>query len=121
MTRERKLAIKMWEEVKKQLPEWYEENQGDIVADLKYFKATFCFQNNLRWKYNCWFCQYIRLEQNKSTEWNKHLECTKCPLRSCNHRNPLTAWARLVDEDNSLEIRIAACDEIIAALKGGVK
>ena len=108
MTRERKLAIQMWEEVKKRLPEWYAESQGYVVADLKCFKTDFCDKNNLYWKYDCWFCQYFRVE------------CDKCPLQSCNHENPLTAWYRIVDEVTSLETKIAACDEIIMALKGGM-
>ena len=101
MTRERKLAIQMWEEVKRQLPGWNYE----IAVMLKTLKDNFCFHNGLSWKWDCWFCQYVH-------------NCEKCPLQSCDHRNPLTAWGRIVDEESSLESRIAACDEIIAALKG---
>lgn len=106
MTRERKLAIQMWEGVKKQLPEWYKEHPCDIVDFLRYFKANFCDQNGLAWLHNCWLCQYI------------YDKCDKCPLRSCDYEDPLTAWARIVDEQTTLEVKLQAVDEIIAALKG---
>lgn len=109
MTKERKLAIKMWEGVKKRLPEWYEEDRGDIVDDLKDFKSDFCLTNDLHWNWYCWFCQYTRTE------------CDKCPLKSCDYKEPTTAWARIVNEDTSLETKLQAVDEIIAALKGGHK
>lgn len=106
MTRERKLAIKMWEEVKEHLPQWYEESQWLITFDLKDFKADFCFTNKLHWEFDCWFCQYI------------YPECDKCPLKSCNFAEPTTAWARIVGENTSLKTKLQAVDEIIAALKG---
>lgn len=106
MTRERKLAIKMWEEVKKHLPQWYKENQRLIAPDLQDFKADFCVVNDLHWVLNCWFCQYI------------FLGCDKCPLKSCNFNEPTNAWARIVNENTSLETKLQACDEIIVALKG---
>ena len=102
MTRERKLAIEMWEEVKKQLPGW----KCDVVFALKTLKANFCRQNGLDWRYDCWFCQYVRDD------------CHKCPLHSCDCHNFATAWARIVDEGTSLRTKLAACDDIIAALKG---
>lgn len=101
MTKERKLAIQMWEEVKKQLPGWH----YGIVAALKTLKANFCRQNGLDWKYDCWFCQYFRYN------------CFKCPLKSCYYTGP-TAWARITNENTSLETKLQAVDEIIAALKG---
>lgn len=106
MTYERKLAIQMWEGVKERLPQWYEENQWNIVTDLKNFKADFCFENDLHWRFDCWFCHYIRFD------------CDKCPLRSCEYTEPTTAWARIVNEQTTLEDKLKACDEIIIALKG---
>ena len=108
MTKERKLAIKMWEGVKRLLPEWYEEDPEDIVSYLKYYKSKFCLVNRIHWAYNCWFCQYTRDN------------CAKCPLKSCDCHDPNTAWARIVSEDTSLETKLQAVDEIIAAL-GGVR
>lgn len=102
MTRERKLAIQMWEEVKKQLPGWGYEP----VVELKTLKDNFCLQNGLTWKWDCWFCQYFRGN------------CGKCPLQSCDHKNPLTAWYRIISNNTSLETKLQAVDEIIAALKG---
>lgn len=105
MTKERRLAIKMWEGVRERLPEWYEDDR--IIVDcLKDFKLDFCFENNLHWQFECWFCQYTRFK------------CNKCPLRSCDYKEPTTAWARIVNENISLETKLQAVDEIIATLKG---
>ena len=106
MTKERKLAIKMWEEVKERIPLWYETYNKDIVCVLKRFKGDFCFRNKLSWDNNCWFCQYICSE------------CDRCPLKSCEYNDPTTAWARIVNAETSLETKLAACDDIIKALGG---
>ena len=108
MTKERRLAIRMWEEVKEQLHEWYKEHPYDIVHFLCYFKSDFCRQNELTWLNDCWFCQYI-------------CACDKCPLRSCDYHNFATAWVRIVGGWTSLETKLQACDEIITALKGGIR
>jgi len=105
MTKERKLAIQMWEEIKNQLPYW--NDAPTLIANkVKRFKGNFCTGHHLYWDNCCWLCEYFK--EN----------CAKCPLRSCNYKDPATAWARLVLDGQTLEIRIAACDEIIAALKG---
>lgn len=103
MTRERKIAIQMWEEVKEQLPQW---SGLHIASCLRYFKHQFCNRHDVNWTCDCWFCQYM------------HEECECCPLRSCDSIDPTTAWMRIVDEHNTLATRLDACDEIIAALKG---
>jgi hypothetical protein len=94
------------EDVLAEFPEWYKEHSWDIVDALRDFKVDFCWAHDLHWGYECWFCQYVRSE------------CGRCPLQSCDHKNPLTAWARIVDEDTSLETKLQAVDNIIAALKG---
>lgn len=106
MTRERKLAIQMWEDIKRLLPEWVKLDPDDIVTFLRNYKERFCEQNGLRWLYNCWLCQYFRDD------------CAKCPLHSCDCHNLATAWARIVDENTSLKTKLQAVDDIIAALKG---
>lgn len=109
MTRERRLAIQMWEEVKERLPEWYLYDKYSLALVLQTYKRQFCADHGLNWAYNCWFCQYIRPG------------CKRCPLQSCvyNRYDPITAWARIVDINSILITRLEACDEIIAALKGG--
>lgn len=108
MTRERKLAIQMWEEVKRQLPGWCKEYPWAVADFLHHSKIDFCEQNGLLWQFDCWFCQYIN-------------NCDKCPLRSCDFNNHLTIWHRIVSEDTSLKTKLQAVDEIIAVLKGGIK
>ena len=107
MTKERKLAIKMWLEVKERIPGWCEQYNGDIVCVLKWFKSDFCFRNKLRWDNNCWFCQYTCSE------------CNRCPLKSCEYTDASTAWSRLANEWVTVEGKLQAVDEIIAALRGG--
>ena len=106
MTRERKLAIQMWEEIKEQIPEWPVDK---IAVFLRGSKIKFQCENGVEWSIGCWFCQYTRED------------CSRCPLKSCDYKDPTTAWARIVDECSSLETRLEACDEIIAALKGESK
>ena len=62
MTKERRLAILMWEEVARQL-----ESSPDKYVDAIKIKRDFCSKHGLKWKCDCWFCEYIK-------------ECSKCPL-----------------------------------------
>lgn len=98
MTKERKLAIQMWQEIKNKLA------SNPYLSDMGIYqlKLKFCVRHKLHWSAQCWFCQYVPT-------------CDKCPLRTCSHvslyRIICTSWI-------SEEIRLRACDLIIAALKG---
>jgi len=93
LTKERKLAIQMWEQIKNKLA----RDPAVVIAVLK---DKFCREHKLHWFADCWFCQYT-------------LHCDRCPLRGC------AAYSTACDKYISLEVRLAACDEIINALKGG--
>jgi hypothetical protein len=101
MTRERRLAIQMWEEIK----EFIQESPELPVSD---FKDTFCFEHGLSWGCSCWFCQYIKY-------------CCDCPIQGCILSGGIPEGSNLYTlavRGETLEERIEACDKIILALKG---
>ncbi len=53
MTRERRLAVKMWSEIAEKI-----RSLGYV--NIKQEKLLFCVNNNLTWSYQCWFCQYMK-------------------------------------------------------------
>ena len=95
MTKERKLAIQMWQGIKNEIA------KNPYLSDIGIYrlKQKFCIQHKLQWNCHCWFCQYIP-------------NCRQCPLRNCFvYHIVCTSW-------NNKEMRLEACDIIIAALEG---
>lgn len=106
MTKERKLAIQMWEDILNML-----ENYEFVSShDIAYYKYSFTVGHNLNWLSNCWFCQYIR------TDSDSYHRCKKCPLGSC--CSPKSQYSIVTNEKHGREKRINACKKIISALKG---
>lgn len=78
MTKERKLAIQMWEEIAQQHP--------DSVYE---YKDSFCKEHDLDWQNDCWLCQYVRQDYRADlpsregflTGYNR---CQKCPIYKYN-------------------------------------
>ena len=63
MTKERRFAIQMWEEI-------VDKCKSGEHFNVSRFKEDFCKEHNLNWALNCYFCQYF--------------ECfTTCPLNNC--------------------------------------
>ena len=62
MTKERKLAIQMWEEI---VDKCRARDDFSVIQ----FKDKFCKENNLNWVNSCYYCQYY--------------PCSKCPLYNC--------------------------------------
>ena len=62
MTKERRLAIQMWQEIVNKC------RSGDNFSVIQ-FKDEFCKEHNLVWVNSCYFCQYY--------------PCSKCPLYNC--------------------------------------
>lgn len=108
MTKERKLAIQMWTEIKALLPLWYNTDRFNIGNKVCTFKYNFCSNKKVNWLYNCWLCQYSRLPRNDYS-------CARCPLKSCGGDGP---WQIIMRYRYSLKAKLAACDAIITALKG---
>ena len=99
MTKERRLAILMWQEIK-----------DNLVVDSSFrvvlFKITFCETHSLHWRCSCWLCQYIR-------------RCEKCPLNDCDALD--STYMQVGNVHLPVEVRVEACDKIINALKGELK
>lgn len=62
MTRERKLAIKMWEEIANVLEIKYSINMADYVA-------RFCEEEGVDWGGDWYMCHYMT-------------SCSKCPIKA---------------------------------------
>ena len=92
MTKERKLAIQMWQEIVNKC-----KARDDF--NLVEFKKEFCKEHNLHWINNCYFCQYCR-------------PCSlKCPLVDCK-----SIYVEVLDKNDATSAEI-----ILNALHGGVK
>ena len=88
MTKERRLAIQMWEEIVKKC-------QSGEDFNVARFKNDFCKEHSLSWANRCYFCQYCRC-------------CSNCPLVSC-----ILIYPKIcIEHDVSLAI------EVLNALKG---
>ena len=101
MTKERKLAIQMWKNIRRYIKRG-RLRRRDSLRDYKY---NFCEKKKLHWEHDCWFCNYIE-------------RCSRCPLKRCiaGSTYAIAAW----DIENIVQ-RVKACDKIIAALKGEYK
>lgn len=78
MTRERRLAIQMWEEI---ATEW----EKGSIASLGTLQARFCRMNDLNWNCDCWFCQYVRKDFRSGLPSRHHIDsrtngCQECPI-----------------------------------------
>ena len=92
MTRERKLAIQMWQEIVEKC-----KVSADGDFNLVEFKKDFCKERNLHWINNCYFCQYCR-------------PCSlKCPLVDCK-----SIYVEVLDKNDATSAEI-----ILNALRGG--
>ena len=99
MTKERRLAIEMWKDIRGMI------SASDRLSRevIKKYKSEFCIQHNLSWANDCWFCEYTP-------------GCSKCPLRGCAD----SYYDRALDETRDKKVRVEACNFIIKALGGKV-
>ena len=84
MTRERRLAIKMWEQIVRALENGKHSPYyaRPIVVEIK---EDFCKKHHLMWKSNCWFCQYVRKDWRPNIPSRINIPddvngCQCCPL-----------------------------------------
>ena len=92
MTRERKLAIQMWQEIVDKC------KAGDNFSVVM-FKMEFCKKHKLNWLNGCYFCNYFDT-------------CSKCPL---------DAKCEQVYRKVFVNHDVASAEKILNALRGGVK
>jgi len=107
MTKERKLSIEMWMNIRERV----RTSRITCFSDLVAYKTLFCIKNNIHWTNNCWFCEYIA---------PRHCGCSHCPASArwprhgCGRSSPY----HLVIYGRTLSQRIRACNKIIKALGG---
>lgn len=122
MTRERRLAIRMWEEIKKAVIDAKRPSDIDpvFISELKY---KFCIIHHLNWLHGCWFCKYVRYRDDKHGEG-----CQRCPL-SDGHKEAILGYHsgcwynafNKVCNARQRKTKLKACDEIIRILNGRLK
>ena len=122
MTRERRLAIQMWETIRAHIRD--AKRPSDINLDfIVRFKYGFCADHELSWMYGCWFCKYMRYHDKIHGEG-----CQRCPL-SDGHKGAIigyesgcceNAYNRVLNA-RQRKTKLKACDEIIRILNGRLK
>lgn len=110
MTKERRIAIEMWEYIRDHYDD-YLLLEKDGEESLDSLKVQFLKYKGIKWICNCWFCHYIA----KRMKMGFHPEIcrAKCPLKSCN-TGPFSVFYGTPEEEEYVE----ACNEIIEALAG---
>lgn len=78
MTKERSLAIQMWEEILEHQP-----------CTVFIYKDRFCSEHRLSWTYGCWFCEYVRQDFRLNLLSRLDIPedfngCQKCPIYKYN-------------------------------------
>lgn len=122
MTKERRLAIRMWEEIRARIRDTTRLKDIDLwrVSD---WKRQFCIDHELHWMHNCWLCQYVRYHDVLHGEG-----CQRCPL-SDGHEEAIigiesgcyeNAYHRVIHA-RTRKAKLKACDEIIRILNGRLK
>ena len=92
MTKQRRLAIQMWQEI-------VDKCRSGEYFNLFEYKTDFCKKHDLVWQANCYFCNYFD-------------PCSKCPLDDkCGQVYSKVA----VNHD------VASAEIILNALRGGIK
>lgn len=125
MTRERKIAIEMWEYIRDQLAlDLLSTRDIRMMHEVKRKWLRLHYPNLLdKWWCGCWFCQYFRQEGESSPDPDEYERSLshKCPL---NNNKDDYCWGdcvlyqAVVSRESSKAQRLEACDKIIAALKG---
>lgn len=143
MTKERKIAIKMWEEIKQRiltdsLPCVAFNQSKRLIAKAYGVSTPWEKVCSLQWDNTCWFCQYVRRDYGRFGDfWEGNGKglgeegCNFCPLakahpqydpsdarHDCGCMLPDAPYCVASNIFHSKEERAAACDTIIKALKG---
>ena len=111
MKKHQKLALQMWREIRKQLPEWHRQAEkqnyhGESVGHkIRVFSVRFLAVRHIYWADDNWLCDHY------------HSDCSKCPLKSCNAGDSFTAWYSISRGWESLQDRLHACNVIIRAIE----
>lgn len=118
MTKERKIAIEMWEYIRDNYDEYdsyidtYGNSEGYEEEDpLLHLKHKFLNDKDIDWAMCCWFCEYIG-HRHRSLDTYR---CKLCPLQGC-ESGPYYVLTHSPTRDQYID----ACEQIIVALGGEV-
>lgn len=113
--KQKELAIKMWTGIKNEISKHGKDFDWKCLED---YKQDFCDNEKLVWKYNCFLCNFFLVK-------DVGLRCSsKCGLMY--YYNGVTSlgcscitapYIHVSDNRLSTESRLAACDNIIEAIK----
>lgn len=125
MTKERRIAIKIWEELKAFILSSPQNVTGNIFVAKKHLVTA---GYDMHWDCSCWFCQYVRKGVRNADGFTIDEGCDKCPLHKLAHAAPgdcgchlhlqQAPYARLASDYTDNAVKAEACDTIIKALKG---
>lgn len=117
MTKERRLAIQMWEEIAEQQP-----------SSISEYKEGFCKEHSLDWENECWFCQYVRQDRryklpsrsNMSSRINGRQKCPIYRYNGCMEDACGCAFGIYEQAIQAIEVaeRREAAEIIVRLLKG---
>lgn len=121
MTKERKIAIEMWQAMREKV------SKGEIAEtlDMNQAKHDWLKEHDIDWYCDCWFCNYLHKARDDGYEEEESTGMThRCPLNPCRPfrckgRCPQYVFA--CNERYPMEQRLEAVDNIIKALKGEYK
>jgi len=122
MTKERRLAIQMWEEISAHMKN---AKRIDLLSPDYICKLIrgFVREHQLDWLCDSWFCQYARYRDGIHG-----IGCQRCPI-SDRRRDTMDGYTSGCSHNvyykvlygKTLKIRREACDEIVRVLKGEKK
>lgn len=128
MTKERKLAIELWQAMREKV------SNGEIsdAIDMQLAKKDWLEEHDIEWYSECWFCHYFRKEIEddnddyyaEDEELHKDGKTSKCPLNRYRPSKCLGSCVQYViacKHKYPLGQRLTAIDNIIKALKGEYK
>lgn len=120
MTKERKIAIEMWQAIREKL------SNGELRQsfELTLRKYIWLESRNIHWHASCWFCHYLRQDSDFFKSPAHESRSHKCPLNSQRPSKCEGHCKQYRIADDCLctrEQRLAAVDNIIKALKGEYK
>lgn len=120
MTKERRIAIAMWEHVRDNYDyamNWCDRYNTDLEDAVIHIKKDFLFKWGMEdaWAFDCWLCHYVGWRGKTGRRYN-YARCDRCPLQSCG--NDDSAYFVLTNAYDSEDDWIAACNQIIEALGG---
>ena len=125
MTKERKIAIELWQAMKEKVSKGMISNAVDMLTAKNHWLE----EQGIDWYCSCWFCHYFRKAvEDGSDELGEDDESTsatpQCPLNARSPRHcdgHCEQYSIACNPKYPMEQRLDAVDNIIKAFKGEYK